>query len=254
MTGELTSPQSAGTWRRFGAFVRRPRLPDQATGIRLAALPVLGKLFALDLLLMALLIGLAALATALGMEMPEHLLDQMEFTPLLLAFLLVGAPLGEELLFRGWLSGRLGHVLGVIVLALVTFIATGFYASQIIVPEGPEVSHLLEATFWSFAYGILTALPIALLPVYFLRKRPAMRWFQHHFRWFYFGSTLAFASIHLANFTEGNALILLPLTLPQFLLGLILGYARVQFGLWASMLLHVVHNSLFVGLLLAGAS
>jgi hypothetical protein len=81
-----------------------------------------------------------------------------------------------------------------------------------------------------------------------------MPFFRRHFRWFYFLSTLAFASVHLTNFTEGNALILLPLTLPQLLLGLILGYARVQFGLWADVLLHAAHNSLFVGLLLVGAS
>ena len=95
-----------------------------------------------------------------------------------------------------------------------------------------------------------------LVAIYLLwrkRGRPPMPFFQRHFRWFYFGSALAFASVHLTNFTEGNALILLPLTLPQFLLGLILGYARVRFGLWASVLLHAAHNSLFVGLLLAGA-
>lgn len=77
--------------------------------------------------------------------------------------------------------------------------------------------------------------------------------FRRNFRWFYLGSALAFASVHLVNFGEGAAMILLPLTLPQFLLGLILGYARVQFGLWACILLHAAHNALFLGLILAGA-
>lgn len=239
MTGELTSPQSAGTWRQFGAFVRRPELPDEATGVRLATLPVLAKLFALDLLLMALLIGGAALATALGMEMPEHLLDQMEFTPLLLAFILIGAPLGEELLFRGWLSGKSSHVIATLVL-VATVIALGAVTLT---------GRLAVMMAVAFIGGMLIVLALWLR-----RGRPPMPFFRRHFRWFYLLSTAAFASIHLANFTEGSALILLPLTLPQFLLGLILGYARVQFGLWASVLLHAAHNSLFVGLLLAGAS
>jgi hypothetical protein len=95
---------------------------------------------------------------------------------------------------------------------------------------------------------------LAIVVLWRNRGRPPMPFFRRHFRWFYFLSTLAFASVHLTNFTEGNALILLPLTLPQLPLGLILGYARVQFGLWAGVLLHAAHNSLFVGLLLVGAS
>jgi membrane protease YdiL (CAAX protease family) len=238
MAGEVTSPQSPGVWRQFGGFVRRPHLPGRVTGIRLAALPQLGRLFALDLLLMAVLIGIAAGASALGLDMPEHLLDQLELTAPLLLFILVLAPLGEELIFRGWLSGRPGQVAAFISLLAA---AVGLTAARML--GQPWVGVAL------FAVGVLAA------PYLLWRKRgrAPMPFFARHFRWFYFGSALAFASIHLANFTEGNALVLLPLTLPQFLLGLILGYARVHFGLWASILLHAAHNSLFVGLLLAGA-
>jgi len=238
MAGVVTSPQSTGTWKQFGAFVRRPVLPQRATGVRMAALPVLGKLLALDLLLMALLIGVAAGASALGLEMPEHMLDGLELGPLLLGFILIGAPLGEELAFRGWLSGKPGHVD-----ALIVAIATG-----LAVTATPET-----APPWVPLALIVAGVLVGAYLLWRKRGRPPMPFFARHFRWFYFGSALAFASVHLANFTEGNALILLPLTLPQFLLGLILGYARVNFGLWASVLLHMAHNSLFVGLLLAGA-
>jgi membrane protease YdiL (CAAX protease family) len=238
MDGQVTSPQSPGVWKQFGAFVRRPQLPERATGIRLAALPPLGKLFVLDLLLMALLIGAAAAASVIGLEMPEHLLDQLELTAPLLLFILVLAPLGEELIFRGWLTGRPGQVGAfVAVLAGALGMAAAGAADQPLVGLSLLVAGLL----------------VAIYLLWRKRGRPPMPFFAGHFRWFYFGSTLAFASVHLANFTEGNALVLLPLTLPQFLLGLILGYARVNFGLWASVLLHMAHNSLFVGLLLAGA-
>src|SRR5690606_32934132 len=66
MTGQVTTLQRAGAWRRFGAFLLRPELPERATGMRLAALPVLARLFALDLLLMTGLIVVAAMALALG--------------------------------------------------------------------------------------------------------------------------------------------------------------------------------------------
>jgi len=239
MAGVVTSPQSTGTWKRFGAFVRRPELPQRPAGVHLAALPVLGKLFALDLLLMGVLIGIAAGATALGLEMPEHLLDKLDLDVWLLVFILVLAPVGEELIFRGWLSGRPAQVAAFVSLLAA---AVGMTAGRVLGQPWAGAG--------VFAAGVLLA------PYLLWRKRgrPPMPFFARHFRWFYLGSALAFASIHLANFTEGNALILLPLTLPQFLLGLILGYARVTFGLWASILLHAVHNSLFVGLLLAGAS
>jgi membrane protease YdiL (CAAX protease family) len=238
MTGQVTSPHSAGVWRRFGGFLRRPELPDRATGIRAAVLPALGKLLGLDVLLMAVLIALAATAATLGLEMPEHLLDELELTPWLIAFMLVGAPIGEELVFRGWLSGRPGHVGAFLVL-----VATGL-AFVLIGLINPSRLNVVVP---------IAGVVLAIVVLWRKRGRPPMPFFRRHFGWFYLLSTLAFASVHLTNFTEGTALILLPLTLPQLLLGLILGYARVQFGLWASVLLHMAHNSLFVGLLLAGA-
>jgi membrane protease YdiL (CAAX protease family) len=47
----------------------------------------------------------------------------------------------------------------------------------------------------------------------------------------------------LANFDEGSLAILLPLVLPQFILGMMLGYLRVRFALWAAILLHAAHNA-----------
>lgn len=239
MGGVVTSPQSPGVWRQFGAFVRRPALPDRVTGIRASALPALGKLFALDLVLMAGLLAVAGVASLLGFEMPAHMIDEMGLTTLLILFILVGAPIGEELIFRGWLSGRPGHLVAAfILLALVT----------IMFLSGSGTSPVVLAA------ALLAGSALIVLALWLWRGRPPMAFFQRHFRWFYLGSTLAFASIHLANFTEGNALILLPLTLPQFLLGLVLGYVRVTYGLWANILLHAAHNSLFVAAILLGSA
>ena len=59
---------------------------------------------------------------------------------------------------------------------------------------------------------------------------------------------MLFALAHLANYTEGEAVLLLPLVVPQLLAGLIFGYARVTYGLWSGMLLHMMHNALFISL------
>jgi membrane protease YdiL (CAAX protease family) len=45
-------------------------------------------------------------------------------------------------------------------------------------------------------------------------------------------------------------LILLPLVVPQLIAGLVFGYARVTFGLWSDMLLHMMHNGLLISLVL----
>lgn len=246
MTGQVTSLGFAGwaprEWRSFAAFVQRPDLPDRATGPRPAAFGALLQLLVLDLLLMAVLIGGLAGLTALGVRLPGHLLEDLELAPALIAFIVIGAPLGEELVFRGWLSGRPGHVGATLVL-----LAAGLLAGAALL--------LLPQPRGAFALVALLVLGGAAAVALLWRKRgrPPMGWFARHFRWFYLASALAFASIHLTNFTEGNAALLLPLTLPQLLLGLILGYARVTFGLWSSMLMHAVHNSLFIGLVLAGA-
>lgn len=238
MTGQATSLQHAGTWRRFGAFVKHPDLPERATGFTAAAFPVLGKLFALDVLLMATLIGLAALLEALGVKFPGHLLADMELEGWLIALIVVGAPLLEETIFRGWLSGRPGHVLAVLLVLAGAFAFSVMLAAQ-----------QLAGAFIVFAvFGLL-----AILAIWWKRRSGAMGWFQRHFRWFYYGSALAFGSVHLTNFDSGNALILLPLTLPQLLLGLILGFVRTRFGLWSSILMHAAHNTLFISLALASA-
>ncbi|MGX7894089.1 CPBP family glutamic-type intramembrane protease [Tsuneonella sp. HG222] len=226
-------------WKRFGTFVRRPQVPARVTGVRTATFPVLGKLFLLDLALMTGLICLALAAEAAGFQMPAHMLDALEFTPLLLLFILIGAPVGEELIFRSWLSGRPGHV-GACLLVLLFAPLTAFAAG-------------LGGPYAAVATGA-AGLVLTLWLLWRKRGRPPMAFFARHFRWFYWGSALAFAGIHLSNFTEGNALFLLPLTLPQLLLGLILGYVRVHFGVWANTAFHAAHNSLFIGLVLWGMS
>jgi membrane protease YdiL (CAAX protease family) len=237
MTGEPTSPGvtrwTPAEWRGFAAFLRRPAVPDRVTGIRWAALGAALRLFALDLLLMAVLLGLLGVAMAAGFKVPENAIDNLDLGWGLLALIIVGAPLGEELVFRGWLSGRPGHVTATLALlvSLAVPVISGMQAHPILL-------------LGSLAIGIAVA--IALLV--WLRHRPPFRFFARHFGWFYALSALLFASAHLSNYAQDASPVLLLLVVPQLIAGLIFGYARVTYGLWSDMLLHVLHNGLLISL------
>jgi membrane protease YdiL (CAAX protease family) len=229
-------------WRAWSAFVRRPTLPGRAAPGVLEGLRAIPPLFGLDLAFMAVLLGALGLALRFGLDMPEHMLGELELTPALIAFIVIGAPLGEEIAFRGWLSGRPGHLLATpaVLVALLAMLGAGaaFNAGS-----AAATTYLLICAIAAlFAAGAL----------FFWRKRDALGWFQRHFAWFFWGSALAFAAIHLTNFAAAGPG-MLPLVLPQFLLALLLGYLRVTRGLWSAVLLHMLHNALFVSLVLAGA-
>jgi membrane protease YdiL (CAAX protease family) len=220
-------------WREFAAFLRRPVLPQHVTGVGLGALGASLRLFALDLLLMGLLIAIAALATALGFHLPENAIDSLDLGPLWLTIIIVVAPLMEELAFRSWLSGRPGHVTAMIALAVGVALP---------IVSGPQGHPILLLG----AIAIAVAVAIGLL--FWLRRHPPFPWFSRHFAWFYGASALLFASAHLANYSQEASLVLLVLVVPQLIAGLILGYARVTYGLWSDILLHMLHNGLLISL------
>src|SRR5690606_37132816 len=95
-------------------------------------------------------------------------------------------------------------------------------------------------------------LGLAVVILWRWRRRPAMGWFSRAFPLFFWLSTASFACVHLLNYDEGSLYVLLPLVLPQFVTGSILGYLRVHYGLWAAMLLHSLHNGGGIALVLIG--
>ena len=227
------------TWRRWAKFVRRPTLPDRADLSPGAGLKTVLSLFALDLAIMAILFSALGAAMALGFELPQHVLGEFDLTALLVLGIVVGAPLGEEVLFRGWLSGRAGHVL-----ASLFF---GAAAALLVATRGGQPG----SDPWSF--GGLALLGAAAVSLFVLRGRPPLGWFQRHFAWFFWASALIFAAVHLTNFAAAGPA-LLPMVLPQFALALLLGYLRVTHGLWSAVLLHILHNATFVAAMLVGSA
>ena len=225
----VPAPTMAGEWRRFGAFLKRPTLDN--SGQAAQPFKVLLRIYALDMAIMLVLISCAAIAIALGVELPETALAGMEFTPMLVALVIIGAPVMEELIFRSWLSGKPAHVFAWLSIAFTFGIMVLIASETTIVPIVLVGAGLVGAV---------------LSLVLFWRK-PPMRWFAKGFPVFYWLSVLSFALVHLANFEEGGA-VLFALVLPQFVLGTLLGYVRTRIGLWAAIALHAAHNATALGI------
>lgn len=221
-------------WRDFAAFVRRPALPERMTGITRPAFGAVASLFALDLLASFAIVAVFFGLDAAGIELPTNALDGATFDTILIVLIAFGAPLAEELIFRGWLSGRPAAW------SVVKYLVAGFLLGGLATGFAGPLAGL--------GVGV-TALALTIYECWRRRGLPAGRWYVRHFRWFYFGSALAFAAAHLLNYGEGGGLLTL-LVLPQFVAGLVLGYARVIYGLWASIAMHAAFNSLIVALIL----
>ena len=214
-------------------------LPDRASGPSFTALVGVLRLYAIDFAAMTVLAILAMLAVAAGFEIPANQFDGLELDAYWIAAIVIGSPLTEELIFRGWLSGRPGHVLATAILLGGAFVAT----------QTDLASSAAAINYRAIGLGLAT-LVAAVAAIVLLRRRPPLRWFARGFPVIFWLVALAFAAIHLTNYTEGALWVLAPLVIPQFVVGTLLGYARVQFGLWAAILLHALHNGTAVAVVL----
>ena len=218
------------------AFIRRPSLPDRVTGITPAAIKATGWLLVIDIAIMAILLMIVGAVVALGVEMPKNALEGLKLDWKLVLMIVVGAPVGEELLFRSWMSGRPGHVLALIA-ALAGIVGTVVMQTQI-----PEANPLMVAG------SLFAGLIAAMLLLFLLRGRPPMGWFRRIFPVLFWLGTLGFAGAHLFNYQAENVAVLLPLVIPQFVTGAILAYARMTHGMWSNVALHMLHNGIAIAL------
>ena len=233
-----------GEWSRFGGFLKRPHLPD-ARGREPGKLRAVGRMLALDMMVMVALLSLIGLASVLGFEPPENVNNALGPTFEAIALVVVVAPLLEELIFRSWLAGR-PSVMAAVAVCVIGFGVVPYGVSQV----DPEQTMPLL-----LAIGPLAAMVAAPLAAYALLSRAAPRLFIAGFPVFFWLSTLGFALVHLANYIDASWAmlgILLPLVLPQFALGTMLGYLRVHYGLVTAFALHALHNGILFSLAILG--
>jgi membrane protease YdiL (CAAX protease family) len=134
------------------------------------------------------------------------------------------APVLEEVLFRGWLSGR-PRALWLLVCAL----ALGGAATPLKVEPAVKGGLML---------ALLLAMPVGW---FLLRKRATPAWFMRAFSVLFWITALVFGAVHLSNYPAPGPMAL-PFVLPQIWAGLVFGFVRMRVGLAGSMLTHAGAN------------
>ncbi|EMR00872.1 CPBP family intramembrane glutamic endopeptidase [Cesiribacter andamanensis] len=224
------------------ALMRFLRTPTQSTAALNGHAPLRTffhmLLLSFGLSMLSMLLMSAFQKSGLLPELPHAMEDIMKQMPLLLVFVLVALfmPALEELAFRLWLVYRPLYV-GVSLWLIAFFLSQSFLQSGL-------------ALAGYAVLGLAALATIVLLTLGPLARQGLEQLYTTRYRWIFWGSTLLFALVHLINFKPtAQVLLFAPLlVLPQFLLGLILGYVRVRQGLGWAIALHGVYNFIILGL------
>lgn len=213
--------------REFVLFIRHPRLIEpiglaSAEGRRVW-LTMTGLTIAVLALVMLPLLNLWQRTFSLSGPDAFQGVSQQWLAPIVIGI----APVIEEMLFRGWLTGRPRALW--LVACLIGAAATLYAASRGFAPL-PALALLGGLLIAAVAGGLM------------LRRRPAPPWFARAFPVLFALSVLAFGTAHVINYAH-LSLLVLPMVLPQLWAGLTLGFVRMRVGLPASMLAHGCSNA-----------
>jgi hypothetical protein len=119
----------------------------------------------------------------------------------------------------------------------------------ILIVAVPFIEEIIFRLPLTFKRNYLLKFFIAVFPV--LKGFVINFWNSGYVYVFYLATSL-FAFLHIFNFDMSqNSIYVLPLLiLPQFFMGLLAGYLRVRYNFMLCFLLHVLHNSVFIGYLI----
>lgn len=200
-------------------------------------------------IVLSLVLALAEPITHYSVD-KEHAVVQLLFQQpwyVLLFFASVWAPLVEELTFRLGLKAspyRLGFALIFLAMLLLSLIRTLF----------PQ---LVPAWLISTRTGLGILQFLGIIVIFggglgtLFRYVPLLwekvaTWHQKHFALIFYATTISFGLVHSVNFGNFQRIwYLIPLlVLPQLLLGIVLGFIRMHYGLPWSMFYHFFHNTI----------
>lgn len=150
----------------------------------------------------------------------------------------VVAPLLEEALSRGWLSGRRAALR----FALYGAAALGLLLAALASPPDLRRIVALAAVVTVFAGLIQWS-----LTSHRAADRAVPGWFIRRFHWLAWGSSLAFALLHLGNYEALTHPLGVLVVMPLMLGGMLLAYTRTRLGLRAAMAQHAAYNAVLVG-------
>ena len=215
-------------------FAWRPTYAAQPLGWGHAAALALLLVFAFDLALDTLVVTATDAWDASAGFLPAQIEYNTTLAEDLFNFLLV-APLLEELVFRGWLTGRVAALR----FALYGFAAMGLMIAALYLPADYAVLTALAGVAVAFA-GLIHWVATREI------ESQVPEWFTRYFHWFVWGSSLLFGAIHLGNYEPLTHPLGLLVVLPQTVGGLLLAYTRTRLGLGAAMAHHAAYNAVFL--------
>lgn len=245
--GATSAGRVPTVWRELWAFLHLPAILGPRQPLNGRAVRDVGWLLLLDLLcVLAIVLPLDWYSSIAGLPDPDLPLDEADGLLMVLLFGGLVAPVAEEILFRSWLRG-VWPAVGWGLAGLSLMLVTGAIAAAEKFDEQTFTAMLAGGACAAVNYATWSA-----------RSSPARseppRWLIRSFAVLFWVQAALFALVHLTNYKEGHVLLVLPMVLPQLAGGIIYGYARVRYGMWACFALHVLHNTTLLSLLLiAGA-
>ena len=194
----------------------------------------LAAVFAFDMALDTLAASVTAWLDSQAAFLPAEIAEETTLAEDLFGYLLL-APVLEELVYRGWLTGRVAALR----FAIYGFAAVGLFTASVFLPASLETPLSLAGVGVAFAGLIHWGLTRD-------RDTAVPGWFTRHFRWFVWGSTLLFGLMHLGNYEALTHPLGVLVVLPQTIGGLLLAYTRTRLGLGAAMFHHAAYNAVFL--------
>lgn len=189
---------------------------------------------AMHLVLLAAVVGPVWLASRSAGVLPAPDAEAGSLATSSLAFLVI-APLLEELVFRGWLTGRV---------AALRFAACGFAAMALMLAGLSLVPEHARVLGWAGAGVALVGLVHWSLTRERADARAIPPAFIRHFGVIVWAQALLFGLVHLGNYAALASPLGLAVVLPQVLGGLLLAFIRTRAGLAAGMAYHAGYNAL----------
>lgn len=109
----------------------------------------------------------------------------------------------------------------------------------------PFIEEILFRLFLRFKRNYFLQITISLFPQ---TKKAISSFWNKKFGYAFYLSAIVFALIHITNYdSNDNFVYLIPvLVLPQFIMGLFLGYLRVRYSFMLGYFMHALHNTIFI--------
>lgn len=216
-------------------FVRRPLIHEGTRPWTRLTFLLIACVIAIDLAVDSSLQFLLHEVDAKLVDLPDAMPFDYNLTGDILSLLIL-APIVEEAIFRGWLSGHKASLR----FALWGSIAFGL----ILLSETERFGGSLPVL--AIGAGLISAVGFVQWLLTFRKEAQIPSWFSRNFRWFVWGGALVFSSLHLVNYEAVTKLFDMVLIIPGFLGALLLAFTRVRFGLRAAIAHHFAYNFVYM--------